>query len=179
MGRPAKVPRLTNIVKIKKPKNTPNETDKLRVLKMYHVEGFSMTDIGNHLGFCRQTVSKIITTCELTQEDEDTLVYNPNYVKDRIKLDTFERAKLLADDAMQTVEYTMSIMKWKLQQDILLAETEKKGPSTTMAELTKFLAAAAPYVLPKKVQGSTKLPADKATPSGKLHKLMSSNNKTA
>lgn len=168
MGRKPNLPR--------NPKKAPRRTRvvitpqlRVDVLKEYHVNRLTITNICQRHSCCYETVRKILDTTEYKPENFRS--FNPGDVYKRTDLPPMERLKLLSSDATQILELTLAVMIYKLQRE--LNQTENNVDKTTtlsVKELTMFFAEAAPYVL-QKAKAVIKSGGERQTPLGKVHNM--------
>lgn len=132
---------------------------KLEILSMYENEKMTQQAIADYFKIRRETVSRILKNARGNRayvvDLGATGKYDPTAVFNREQLDPFERAKLVAKDAMQNTELTLSLMNHLL---VTTAESVAKGGDVgvygiKMDQLTRFFQYCAPYVLEKKELG--------------------------
>lgn len=151
------------------------EADTIDILKMYHKEGKSLAEIGRIYKTTRQRISQIIKGTVVKVSTKGTMtLYDPAEVKTRVTLDPFERAKRLSDDAMQSCEISIHLIKHELtclQNSIAGGGSLKDMGIDTerfIDKLTKFFQATAPYSIDRKDGKKV----DDSTPDSQLHKFM-------
>jgi DNA-binding MarR family transcriptional regulator len=118
------------------------------IVKAYHDEKLSFVQIEHKFKISNNTVKKICRTMEygfwdnLPEEEKEPVTRRT----DRRHLTKEKREELLSNDAMDIIERTFHAMKTKLENPGKLSASQ----------LTSFVAVAAPYVLPKRVEDKKK-----------------------
>lgn len=168
MGRKPNLPRNSK----KAPRRTRAViTAQLRidVLKEFHVNRLTITNICQRHSCCYETVRKILDTTEYKPENFRS--FNPGDVYKRIDLPPIDRLKLLSSDAAQILELTLAGMIFKLQRELNQTENNvDKTATLSVKELTMFFAEAAPYVL-QKAKSVIKSGGDMQSPLAKVHNM--------
>ena len=158
---PKKAPRRTRVV------ITPQL--RIDVLKEYHVNRLTITNICQRHSCCYETVRKILDTTEYKPENFGS--FDPGDVYKRVDLPPIDRLKLLSSDAAQVIELTLAVMIFKLQRELNQTENNvDKTATISIKELTMFFAEAAPYVL-QKAKAVIKSGVDMQSPLRKVHNM--------
>ena len=121
---------------------------RINVIRDYHTSQMTIVAICDRYSICYETCRKILDTTEY--KPEDFKAFNPDDVYQRKDIEPLERLRLLTSDALESIEMSLAVMKYKLLREInQTAKNEDKALTLSIKELTMFFAEAAPYVLPK------------------------------
>lgn len=138
--RPAKNP-------LKSPPRT-KVTEELRtqICMEYYKNKTPYSEIARMYNISQVTVQRIMTK----EKKRPTVSFEPANVLMRVDLDPLDRIKMLGSDGMQVIELAFAAMRYKLEAEINNSKSlENKAETLTAKQITDFVIATAPYVLPR------------------------------
>jgi transposase len=152
------------------------QTDNLVILNLHYVKKMSSKIIAERYGCGVANINRIIR--EEREKGEflrDGAEFNEKTIRKRKELDPFERTKLISSDAMEVMELSLGLAKFKLEAIVAAVKADETGSADKAIELDKIgriMQTALPYVLAKANTPQQEGKNKKNTPTLRLNKLM-------
>lgn len=128
------------------------DNDRIQMISMYHKDKMTQQKIADHFGTTRQNINRLLKKQTTNIEIKDgTMLYNSDEILKRRSLSIEEREKLIAQDVIEVVEFTFSLIKVQLENLVRILGTsdELNSSQIDINMLVKLLQTVLPYVIPK------------------------------